>query len=203
MPTPLFVRAAVWLWLLFAVFLGHARLLTSEPAYVHVLSVLLPALVVIVGGLFIGQVREWIDELDLRMLVFLHTTRLLAIFYLILHGRGQLPGEFALTVAWGEIAIAVAALVLGVLPLRRAVRLRAIGIWNIAGLVTAGIGLVTAARVALGGDLRLLVFTELPFNLVPTFLAPLVLGSHVLLYRRLQREARAPSDGTVDETDAG
>jgi hypothetical protein len=200
MPTPLFVRAAVWLWLLSAVYLGHARVLTTEPAHIHVLSVLLPAVIVVVGGLFLGQVRGWFDELDLRMLVFLHTTRLLAIFYLVLHGRGQLPGEFALTVAWGEIAIAVAALVLGVLPLRRSTRLRAIGIWNIVGLVTAIIGLVTAARLAFGGDLRLLVFTELPFNLVPTFLAPLVLASHVLLYRRLQREARAPA-GT-DEPDS-
>lgn len=201
MPTPLFVRAAIWLWLLYAVWLGHTHALAGAPAYTYALCVLVPAVVVVIGYECLGLVREWLDALDLRMLVFLHTTRYLAVFYLVLLGRGQLPEDFALTIGWGEIVVASGALVLSALPLRRAARLRAIGIWNMLGFAHALLALVTAARVALGGDLRMNVFTDLPFSLVPTFVAPLALASHVILYRRLQREAKAPppaGDGIAD-----
>lgn len=196
MPTPLFVRAAAWLWLLYAVYLGHTRALAGAPTYAWALCILLPAALVVAACELIGMVREWIDALDLRMLVFLHTTRFLAVFYLVLHGRGQLPAEFAHTVGWGEIVVATGALVLGALSLPRTARLRAVGIWNVVGFATAVLGLVTAARVAFAGDARMNVFSDLPFSLAPTFILPLALASHVILYRRLQREEKSgPSAG--------
>lgn len=201
MPTPLFVRAAVWLWLLFAVYLANARALAGQPPYVFALCLLVPAATVIAGYELLKPVRSWLDALDLRMLVFLHTTRFLAVFFLILHGRGELPGEFALPTAWGEIIIAAGALVLAVLPLARATHRRAVAVWNLVGFAGAVFGTVNAARVALGGDARMQVFTDLPFALLPTFLVPLILASHVVLFRRLQREEREPA-GMGDEDEA-
>ncbi len=196
MPTPLFVRAAVWLWLLYAVYLGHTRALAGQPPYVFALFLVVPLVTVVASYELLRTVRGWLDALDLRMLVFLHTTRFLAVFFLTLHGRGQLPGEFALPAAWGEILVAAGALVLAVLPMARAARLRAVAIWNMVGFAGAAFATVNAARVALAGDLRMNVFTDLPFSLLPTFLVPLILASHIVLFRRLQREERQPASAS-------
>jgi hypothetical protein len=200
MPTPLPIRVLMWIWLLAAVYLANGRALAGQSWPVFAAVIAVPAILCVFAAEFFRGIRTWVDALDLRALVFLHATRLLAFFFITLHDRGELPAEFALPTAWGEIVVAAAALVLAVLPLDAVKRRRFVAIWNIVGFAHALFALSTAARVALAGDPRMEVFTDLPFGLLPTFLVPIVLASHVVLYRRLRREERSPAP--PESTDA-
>lgn len=191
MPTPLPVRVLVWLWLLAAIYAGHEQALAGASAANFALAIGLPALLVILGYVKIRSVRSWLDALDLRALVFLHTTRLLGIFFLVLEERGELPGQFALPVGWGEILVAAAALVLAIVPLSPGRRLRAMATWNVVGFFGALFALGNAARVAAAGEPQMSAFTALPLSLIPTFIAPLVLATHVIIHLRLRRETAA------------
>src|SRR5438067_11739395 len=60
----------------------------------------------------VGTVRAWALDVDLRCLVLFHLTRLIAgIYFLALCHLGELPCAFALSAGWGDIIVAVLAVV--------------------------------------------------------------------------------------------
>jgi hypothetical protein len=149
MSAALFVRAVFWLWFGGAVAASHWLVLRRLP------PVAVPLFVVLISGALVlilfrvAALRAWLEAMDLRALVLLHVSRLLGIYFLILHRDGEIPRAFAVTAGAAEIAIAVMALPVVFAPLEPAARLRAIRIWSIVGLVT----------------LLLIVFTILRLNL--------------------------------------
>jgi hypothetical protein len=188
MPTPVFIRAVLWLWLLTAVYLGH----THKLAGTHAAT--LPLLMVGLAGAFLllGRlklVRDWFNGFDLRALVLLSTTRFVALYFLHLFTLGELPAQFAFVFGWSESLIAASALVVGAAPLKPALRHRVVGIWNIVGFI--GLALLTFNLTSLALSDRAIhaLLTQLPLVLLPAFLLPLLLATHVLIHRRLAREA--------------
>ncbi len=189
MNTPLAVRICVWTWLIAAMLVGHYRLLQGLP---------MPA---IQGGLFgltgillglyfrVRSLRAWFDGLDLRALVLLHVTRFVGFYFLLLYRRGELPREFAMPAGWGDNLVAAFALGVVFWPMSAAARRRAITIWNVVGLVDILLVVMTAARFGLTEPWRLMSFTVLPLSLLPTFLVPLIIATHVIIFLRLRREA--------------
>jgi hypothetical protein len=77
-------------------------------------------------------------------------------------------------------------------PLSHESRRRAVAIWNIAGLVDLVLVVLTAVRLNLEHPAQLKVLTQLPLSLLPTFIVPLLLASHVVLYLRTRRSSGAP-----------
>lgn len=186
MSIPLLIRISLWSWLIAALFVGRQLWLASLPA---------PALLGLIFGLTalvfllcrkLRPLREWIDRLDLRSLVILHVTRFVGIYFLLLHRRGELPYAFAVPGGWGDILAATGALLLCSLPLTAAKRRRAIGVWNIFGLCDILLVLFTAARLGLQEPGQLRALTYLPLSLLPTFLVPLIIATHLIIYLRLR-----------------
>lgn len=185
------LRFAFWLWLFAAIAAGHFLLLQRVPA---------PAIPGILFGLTgfllaayfgIRTLRDWIDRLDLRALVLLHLTRFVGFYFLYLYNRGALPYEFAVPGGYGDIAVAMLALPVIFFPMSDALRQRAIGIWNVVGFVDIMMVVVAAARLGLADPLALRALTHLPLSLLPTFLVPLIVASHVVIYVRLKNASTA------------
>jgi len=195
MPAPLALRAFLWLWLIAALLAAHLGWLLRLP--LGALPVLLAALTTLatLACLRLSRLRAWLEQLDPRALVGLHATRLAAAYFFALEARGILPSAFALPIAWAEIVLAVAALGVVFLPLSERVRSHALVIWNFAGLFHLLIATASAIRLGLTDPSSLRNFAVLPLSLLPTFLVPLLLATHVLLYRRLRR---AELDGSVE-----
>lgn len=147
MPTPLYVRVTVWLWLIAALVVGRFELLARipRPAVQGVLFGL--TALVLLACFKVAGLRAWIDSLDLRALVLLHVTRFVGFYFLVLYQRGELPYAFAVPGGWGDIAVAALALSVCLLPLAEATRRRAITIWNVIGFVDILMVLATAARL--------------------------------------------------------
>jgi len=188
MRTPLYIRFTVWVWLIAALVAGNQQWLGRLPAPAG------PALILVLTGLLLvcyaaaPGFRAWIDALDLRALVLLHVTRLVGIYFLLLYQRGELPYAFAVPGGWGDITVAVLAILVCVVPLADANRRRAVTIWNALGFVDILLVVLTAARLGLENRWQMRALTYLPLSLLPTFLVPIIIATHVMIFQRLRRE---------------
>jgi hypothetical protein len=102
---------------------------------------------------------------------------------------------------WGEIAVAVLALGLVFLPLRASLRRRACIIWNTFGLVEILLLVATAVRFGFTQPWQLLAVRLLPCSMLPTFLVPLIIATHVIIYVRLSAPTETsnhPADAPAD-----
>jgi len=135
--------------------------------------------------------RIWIDHLDLRSLVLLHGTRFVGIYFLLLYRRGELPNAFAVPGGWGDIIVATLALLVSLLPIGENTRRRAITIWNVVGMIDIMTVVITAGRLSLENSQQMRALTYLPLSLLPTFLVPLIIASHLIIFLRLRRPLSA------------
>ena len=144
--------------------------------------------VVLGAGRFSTGFRAWLLAIDVRWLVGLHLTRFVGAYFLYLYGRGQLPYAFAVPGGWGDIAVAsLAALLLLSGSPARAGRRGAYILWNVLGLADILFVVVTAARLGVADPESMAALLQLPLILLPTFLVPLIIASHVILGVRLAR----------------
>jgi hypothetical protein len=176
-------------WLLVAVLVGASEFAPALPPPV-VIAVLTTA--VLAAAWLVPGFRAWLTWLDARWLVGLHLTRFVGFYFLYLYARGQLPYAFAVPGGWGDIAVAsLATLLLLVGPPRGAGRRGAYVVWNVLGLVDILFVVVTAARLGVTDPPSMVALLQLPLNLLPTFLVPLIIASHVVLGVRLADARRA------------
>ncbi len=181
------LRALGLLWLFCALAVGKLQLLAQVPAPV------IPAIVLTLSALLLfayrvsDQLRPWLDRLDLRVLVALHLTRFVGLYFLYLEAHDRVPPVF-FEAGVGDVAVALLALGVILAPLTPAVRLRAITIWNVIGLVDILYVIASAGRLAISAPEGMREFMHLPLSLLPTLLVPLIIATHVIIFIRLGRE---------------
>jgi len=164
---------------------GTGRLATLRPPLPQaIIGALIVAL--IAAGAALPGFRVWLAGLNLRQIIALHVTRFVGVYFLVLLGRGTLPAAFALPAGWGDIAIAAAAVVL-VLFVPDLIGHRAMVMtWNLLGLADILFAVFTATRLAFADPASMSAMLTLPLALVPFFLVPIIIGSHLLLFVRLR-----------------
>jgi hypothetical protein len=164
--------AGAWLalaaWFAVAVVVGAvgllARLPVPPPAIAGALTF---ALLITIA--FSSTIRAHVRSFGLRSFVIFHLTRVAAgAYFLVLYRRGALPAEFALPAGWGLSLLA----------------------WNTFGLLDILFVLSTGVRLFLGEPAIMASFTRLPLALLPAFVVPIVLVTHVLVFI-WWRDARA------------
>src|SRR5690606_12113333 len=111
-----------------------------------------------------------------------HLIRFIAAYFLYLTARERLPEPFVYA-GWADIAVAVWALVLLATGLGRSTA--SLLVWNIVGLVDILAVVVAAARLGVREPASIVELTRLPLGLLPTFIVPVIIASHVLLFVRL------------------
>lgn len=163
-----------------------------------VLFSLTTAALALVGRL--RALRRFARSVDLRLLVAFHLTRFVGLYFLVLHGRGELPYAFAVPFGWGDVAVAVVAVALLCLvrpvgPSGRGAYLA----WNMIGAADILFVVATAGRLAMADPGSMQALTRLPLALLPTFIVPLVIATHVIMLSRLVRGQGTPSDPDLIE----
>ena len=170
-------------WLCFAVGLSgwfHNATAPAVAATVWTLTAL-----VLLACWRIAPIRLWVLNVDVSWLVLIHLTRLFAgAYFLLLCQRGQLPCGFARTAGWGDIIVAILALaVVGAMRVKFAKAL--LLIWNTIGLVDIIFVVISALQFGLKDWQSMHTLRELPLSLLPTFLVPIIIASHLLIFVRL------------------
>lgn len=189
----LLARVLFWVWFAAALAAGHLLLLQRLPPLATP-AILLGLTGALLSAYFrIGAVRAWVDALDLRLLVLLHLTRFVGVYFLVLHRDGILPRAFAVPGGIGDIIVATLALPVAFAPLEEGPRRRVTTIWNVVGLIDLLLVVGTAVRLNLADPVQLRALTILPLSLLPTFLVPLLLASHVVIFARIARGRPDPA----------
>jgi hypothetical protein len=184
------VVVVLGVWLAVATTVGAAGLVSALPPPPLVLFGL--TLLVLVAGLVVSPLRAWLATVDERWLVALHLTRFVGFYFLFLYGRGELPYAFAVPGGLGDIIVATLATGLLVWGSPRAAGRRPAYIaWNVLGLADILFVVATAARLAAAGPPSMAALFGLPLSLLPTFLVPMIIASHLVLGVRLIRRGAA------------
>jgi hypothetical protein len=193
MTTPLAIRIVFWTWLIVAVAAGRLQWMQALP------PIAMPAVILGLTALLalayrkLGSFRAWVDAIDLRGLVLLHVTRFAGFYFLLLYDRGELPYAFAVPGGLGDIAVAFLALGVCLFPLNENRRRHALSVWNFVGLIDLLLVISTAARLGFTEPGSMRALTQLPLSLLPSFLVPLLLATHLVIYARLSRTSGRPS----------
>jgi hypothetical protein len=137
----------------------------------------------------IGPIGVWALNVDLRWLVLFHLLRLVAgVYFLVLCQRAKLPCAFAMRAGWGDIIVAVLTLAV-VAAMRTEFAKTLLLIWNTIGLLDIIFVVFSALRFGFTDWQSMQALRELPLSLLPTFLVPLIIASHVLIFIRLAARA--------------
>jgi hypothetical protein len=121
--------------------------------------------------------------LGIRPILAFHLVRLVGLYFLWLQAQGRIPAEFAQRAGWGDIAAALAAGALLCWPDGVGFR-RALLAWNLLGAADLFVAVGTAGWLNLTRPGSMVELTRLPLALVPLWIVPVLLASHVYLARR-------------------
>jgi hypothetical protein len=181
-----FVSFVLAAWFCFALAVGIANWFQSASAPVVALTVWTLTGLVLLACWKVDPISTWAANVDLRWLVLLHTTRFVGFYFLILCRRGELSCAFAAPAGIGDIAVAAATVIILLVPKFRASR-RLLLIWNTLGLIDIVFVVSSALRFGLSDWPSMAPLRELPLSFLPTFLVPLIIVSHVLIFVRSNR----------------
>ena len=170
-------------WLFLAIALAGLFRNVSAPAVAATVWILTG--LALLGCWKITAIKAWALAIHVQWLVLFHLTRLVAgASFLIFCRRGELPCAFAKSAGWGDIVVAV--LALAVFAAIRAPFAKAIVlVWNAVGLLDIVFVVSSALRFGLHDWQSMHVLRELPLSLLPMFLVPLIITSHVLIFVRI------------------
>lgn len=135
----------------------------------------------------VPALRAWIDTLSLRVLVGVNAIRFIGIAFLVLAAGGRLDPVFAARAGWGDIVVAALALVLVAAGEPRTRLYRGLThVWNALGLLDLVVAVATATLVTLRATVPGIVpIVSFPLVIVPTFIVPILVATHVVIFRRL------------------
>ena len=178
------VRLVVFVWLALAAAVGATGLLRQSPVPPPAIAVALTIVALLVVRLSRGA-REAVQQIGPGPLVLFHVVRIAAgAYFLVLGARDVIPREFTTPAGWGDILVGIAAIwvLLRCLPVRTPWQRWAFYLWNVAGLLDILAVIGNAIRLYLRDPAFVEPFMSLPLAILPTFVVPIVIVSHVLLF---------------------
>jgi hypothetical protein len=186
MPSQRFsVRVVIILliWCVSSALLGALGVLASlHPPFPQVILFGLVGLLLSAYGLS-SEFRRWLSSIPLQWLISVHLVRFVGFYFLWLYEQRQLPFAFAVLGGWGDIVVATLALIL--LLLRPGSRLP-YQVWNTLGFLDILFVVSTATRLALADSASMATLLRFPLSLLPTFIVPLIIFTHVVIFLRLR-----------------
>jgi len=186
------VLAAIIIWYALAIFAGGSGLtLRMVPPLPQIVLFGLVVLLLLLYWLYLSF-RKWVLFVNIKLLVAVHLTRFVGFYFLFLYSRGQLPYDFAVPGGWGDIIVASTALLVILLaPLVGKGGWLIYFIWNFIGLVDILFVVATATRLTIADPQSMSELLKLPLSLLPTFLVPIIIFTHIIIFIRLYRARRA------------
>ena len=182
---------AVCIWFLIALIIGAYSLLATIPPPIPQLILFSLVLALLIIFWKSESFQNICFDLDIRVLLSIHLSRFVGIYFLILHSKGELPYAFAVPGGFGDIAVAITALLVSIFsPTKGGLGFIIYFAWNILGLIDILYVVKTAARLAIADPQSMIALTELPLSLLPTFLVPIIIFTHVLIFVRLYNSYR-------------
>jgi hypothetical protein len=190
-------------WLALAVVLGYNGIFQAAPDRESPALGIGIALPILAGTWLLyrsSALKTVLAAIPLPWLVAVQLYRVLGVTFLVLYALGQMPGEFAIPAGWGDIAVGLAAPVVGYLLYQgyRWSCLAALS-WSVIGILDLVVAVATGF-LSSPGPFQLLAFenpnilaTAFPLVLVPVYAVPLSILLHLAALKRLKVASGASS----------
>ncbi len=158
-------------------------------------AVALPVLAVAFLAPRVPVLRSALFGISLPVLIGVNALRVLGVFFVMLYTAGRLPAPFAPSAGWGDIFVGATALPVALFAARQASGWRPLAfIWNVIGFADLVNAISLGVMSATGSPLRIFtngpdtdLMTALPMFLIPGFLVPLLMLTHLAVFARLWR----------------
>ncbi len=129
--------------------------------------------------------RRALVSIPMYALIGVHALRVLGIFFVLMYAAHRLPFPFAPFAGWGDIITGVDAIPLAIFAARGIVNKPLVTFWNAFGALDLFTAL-TLGAVTPGME----QITHLPSVLIPGFLVPLYLLSHLTIATQLRMRSK-------------
>jgi hypothetical protein len=180
-PNPRFIAlVSAWGFAAFVAGAFHAQAKVPPLGLPFLIGV--PTVALALGALGTGWVGAGLRALGLPALLLFNVFRFVGFYFIWLQAHGRLPAEFAERAGWGDVVVAAGAVLLLLMPRVRASR-GAFLAWNLIGLIDLLIAVGPAAWLSATRPGSMAEITGLPLALIPLWLVPLYLASHVFMMR--------------------
>jgi hypothetical protein len=156
-------------------------------------AVLLPILIAAWLSLQWTSLKQALLGIPLAVFIAVNAVRVFGLFFVIHYAEGRLPAPFAPSAGWGDVFVGATALPVAWLVARRANGWRAAAlVWNTIGfadlVLAVALGIMSAQDSPMqlfagGPDTTLMAM--LPMFLIPGFLVPLLMLTHLAVLQRL------------------
>ncbi len=183
------ILVGMCVWLAAAVVIGALGIAQRLDPPVPQIIVGVLTLVLVFLSMIHSPLRSWVLSCDWRALVEIHLIRAVAgAGFLWAAAHGRFPEQFARMAGYGDIAVAVLGLLLIlVVSPHLAIAPWLYGIWNTLGLLDILHVVIDAGRNATTNPASMRQLLEPPFVLLPLFVVPILIASHIWLYERVFR----------------
>lgn len=175
-------------WALGALLLGASGLLLRLPPVATPALLLLLVVALLLLDRTRPAVRAWAGAVPVGAILALHLVRFVGVWFLLLVQAGELPREFGVPAGIGDILAATGAVALLLTGVRSGPALRW---WNLLGMLDIVFVVISAGRMNLTRPGSMHTLAVLPLSLLPTLVVPLIIVSHLELFRRERLRARA------------
>lgn len=190
-------------WLVLAFVLGGSGIFQATPSRAFPALGLGIAILILIGAWLLSRssaLNTVLAAVPLPWLVGVQLYRALGVIFLVLYALGRLPGEFAMPAGWGDIAVGLAAPVVGYLLYQgyRWSCLVALS-WNVVGILDLVVAVATGFLSSPGPFQALalenpnMLITAFPLVLVPLYAVPLSILLHLAALKRLRVSLGASS----------
>ncbi|GMR16055.1 MAG: hypothetical protein BMS9Abin31_0359 [Gammaproteobacteria bacterium] len=144
----------------------------------------------------IPQFRDYVLNIDMRLLILLHSWRTLGLGFIMLYYVGELPALFSFLAGFGDAIVAFSAVFLtyAMFTNKKGVSKKTVWRWNTFGLldfiIAVGIGVLTRTDAILfqSNGISSDLMTQFPLALVPAFLVQIFTLSHIIIYLQLKNK---------------
>lgn len=170
----------------------------GEPPLAILLSALMSLGVFTLAYTTFPSVKTYVLALDKRLLILLHSWRMLGLGFVMLYAVDQLPMSFAFLAGFGDALAAIGATVLAYTMFRtNRVSRKWIQRWNMFGMldfiVAVSVGVLTRQGALLYTDsgLHSDLMAQFPFVIIPAFLVQVFTLTHIIIYLQLRNETHS------------
>ncbi len=189
------VATGLGIWLAVAIAVSALGILYNPPRPVLPALIWGPVIAFLVSFIYFRGLRSWVLWVDLRWPILFHIIRApIGIAFLLMEAAGSLPAEFAVKAGIGDIVIGVTAIVAMLcVPLRSTIRSGTVLVWNTLGLADILMVVVVAQRLLFfsGNPDSLVELTRFPTLVIPSFVVPMVLITHFVIFAQLWHKRTA------------
>jgi hypothetical protein len=174
------------IWGVAAAIAGSVGLIAHLPSLVVPLCVLGMSVGLSIATARVGWLQDAIASIGVRTLLAANLVRFVGGYFVWLYAQGRLPLEFAMRAGWGDVVAAAGAAILLAWPKSPSFR-PALLVWNVIAMLDLFVAVGTAGWLNITRPGSMAEIASLPLALVPLWFVPVLMATHVVIFRTLLR----------------